>query len=464
MKLGLFTRDQSTSVSASYALIADRGLALDLDDESGRIEKASALKFQAQGTTRDWPSATLRAETSSPPLLLADDGNSQYLPIRITRRARSLSQDTAISAQVTRRWVELLQQTTFTVRFGALSSLEIRVPAAIADRWELLDKEIVDREELGKEADGATALPLDFQSTGPGQDDVAISISASPGSEPRCQDRTRSLDPMDLIFGRACRADDCGIVAGAGDRSRRDGFRLDSLLGRRSGGVDWRRPGHSIHGGRVGPARSSVHVQGDGLGAGPTSSDRGPAFVAEDGCAIWTTRSGPGRCIGSSPMGLIFRLPSLKVRVGSGPESMAGSPKRWTMIRHVPATGFGFPASLVSKPVLVELEFQASGQGVRSRWEAPRLLDGGVVLQVLWEARLPWNLELVGVPRGWSDENQWYWDGYVWKQRPWRKMSSLNEWILGTTSNRPRRSTNSTGRIPTTRIATCSVGPDSRSP
>ncbi len=48
MKLGLFTRDQSTSVSASYALIADRSLALDLDDESGRIEKASALKFQAQ--------------------------------------------------------------------------------------------------------------------------------------------------------------------------------------------------------------------------------------------------------------------------------------------------------------------------------------------------------------------------------------------------------------------------------
>ncbi len=104
------------------------------------------------------------------------------------------------------------------------------------------------------------------------------------------------------------------------------------------------------------------------------------------------------------------------------------------MIRHVPATGCGFQAMLVSKPVLVELEFQASGQGVRSRWEAPRLLDGGVVLQVLWEVRLPWNLELVGVPRGWSDENQWYWDGYVWKQRPWRNVSSLNEWILGSTT------------------------------
>ena len=161
-KLGLFTGDPSTTVSASYALIADRGLVLDLDDESGRIEKASALRFQAQASTRDWPSAALRAETSSPPLLLADDGDSKYLPIRITRRARSLSQDTAISAQVTRRAVELLQQTSFSVRFGALSSLEIRVPAAIADRWELLEKEILDREELGQGADGAKRYRLIF--------------------------------------------------------------------------------------------------------------------------------------------------------------------------------------------------------------------------------------------------------------------------------------------------------------
>ena len=44
-------------------------------------------------------------------------------------------------------------------------------------------------------------------------------------------------------------------------------------------------------------------------------------------------------------------------------------------------------------------------------------------------------MELVGVPRDWSDENQWYWDGYVWKQRPWRNVSSVNEWILGTTTS-----------------------------
>ena len=41
VKLGLFTPVQATSVSASYALVADRGLALELEDDSGRIRRFS---------------------------------------------------------------------------------------------------------------------------------------------------------------------------------------------------------------------------------------------------------------------------------------------------------------------------------------------------------------------------------------------------------------------------------------
>jgi len=37
-------------------------------------------------------------------------------------------------------------------------------------------------------------------------------------------------------------------------------------------------------------------------------------------------------------------------------------------------------------------------------------------LQSLWELRLPWSQALVGIPRDWSDENQWYWTGYAWKR------------------------------------------------
>jgi len=90
-----------------------------------------------------------------------------------------------------------------------------------------------------------------------------------------------------------------------------------------------------------------------------------------------------------------------------------------------------FPVDVGSRPVLVELEYQWSGPDAAPSWSAPRLLGGGVVLQTLWELRLPWSLAVIGIPHGWSDENQWYWTGYVWKRRPWKNVASLNEWILG---------------------------------
>ena len=95
-------------------------------------------------------------------MLLVDDGNSRYLPIRIARHARTIAQDTVLSAQVSRRWVDLLGRATLAVRHGVVSTLEIRVPASIADRWELLEKELVDREEVGRDPDGARRYRLSF--------------------------------------------------------------------------------------------------------------------------------------------------------------------------------------------------------------------------------------------------------------------------------------------------------------
>ena len=53
------------------------------------------------------------------------------------------------------------------------------------------------------------------------------------------------------------------------------------------------------------------------------------------------------------------------------------------------------------------------------------------MLQTLWEVQIPWSQALVGVPDGWADENEWYWDLYVWKRRPWRSFSRLVAWVAG---------------------------------
>ena len=84
------------------------------------------------------------------------------MPLRIARQARSLSEETILTAAVSPRWVELQQRTSFAVRHGTLGSLEIRVPAAIADRWELQDKQDVHREELSRDSDGARRYRISF--------------------------------------------------------------------------------------------------------------------------------------------------------------------------------------------------------------------------------------------------------------------------------------------------------------
>jgi hypothetical protein len=90
-----------------------------------------------------------------------------------------------------------------------------------------------------------------------------------------------------------------------------------------------------------------------------------------------------------------------------------------------------FPARLANGPVAVELEYTVSPRAVNSAWVPPRLLDGGLVQQTLWEVRISWNYALVGVPPGWADENDWYWDHYVWKRRPWRSAAALAAWANG---------------------------------
>jgi hypothetical protein len=88
------------------------------------------------------------------------------------------------------------------------------------------------------------------------------------------------------------------------------------------------------------------------------------------------------------------------------------------------------PSESTSRPVLLEIEFQEAATGrTRHDYSAPQLLDENVILQTLWQIQVPWNLAVIGVPEGWADENQWYWDLYVWKRKPSRVLARLVSWV-----------------------------------
>ena len=75
------------------------------------------------------------------------------------------------------------------------------------------------------------------------------------------------------------------------------------------------------------------------------------------------------------------------------------------------------PAEL-SGPLLVRLDYRVPAARAGGVWDPPRLLDGGIVQETLWEVNIPWSRAVVGTPSGWVDENRWYWADYVWKRRP----------------------------------------------
>ena len=105
---------------------------------------------------------------------------------------------------------------------------------------------------------------------------------------------------------------------------------------------------------------------------------------------------------------------------------------------------------------LVELEYQLDAAAAGSPLAGPAApRTTRLVLQTLWEARLPWDRALLGVPRGWSDENEWYWAGNLWIRRPDRGRAGPEPTGCSATVRRPRRS-RTCARATSTSRSTCS--------
>jgi hypothetical protein len=430
MKLGLFTLGK-TPVTASYALAAERGRLLELEDESGRLRRSDDLKDPHQIWPVGWPRPLSEKSMGSAALMLVGDGDSAYLPIRITRQARRLSRDTVLTAQVTARSVDLLERTTFTVRQGELRSVEISVPAAIADRWELLEREEVGREELGREPDGTRRYRLSFDRA---ILDKAIlrfryRLPVPPG--PDAAAAREVVIPL-ISFKEG----DTGPAKVA--LSLAPEVVLDAI------GPGWVRSSDDYRAESPGEGPSVQFIEGEPQRPGPlffTFKARTlkpvpvPSLVVPR-LLIKTTRTADELMtstarywVESHGPDFLFALPEGTAWVGARVDGRVAD-----QVDYDPGRSeyrMRFPSEVGSRPALVELEYQDAARNSRSTWRAPQLLEGGVVLQSLWEVRLPWSLDLVGIPHGWADENQWYWTGYLWKRRSWKNGTSLNEWILG---------------------------------
>jgi len=429
-KVGLITPLHATSVAASYDLLAERGLVLELDEESGRFRRSYEPAAQvARSVSRDWPSRARSADGDATPLLLSGDGSASELPIRIIRHERTVTHDTEISAQVSRRSIDVVQQTNLVVHFGVLGSLEIRVPAAIAERWELIDKEIAERRELGVDPDGSRRYRLTFER--PILDKLALRLRYRLPLVPGLDSKTRREIVLPQI-----------TVKEGSPGPTKVGLALATDIALEASNPSWVRADDLMPAASdKGPAVAFVQEAADrplppfSFIAVPSENVPMPAVLvprllvrttlAEDGsrdrAGYWVESHGTDFAI-SIPEGARW----LSARVDGRIVEQVDYDRATRQYR------LRFPSETGSRPALVEIEYQTSALGSGSRrLQAPRLLDGGVVLQSIWEVRVPGNVAILGVPPGWFDENQWHWDGYVSKQGPAQSSATLRGWLLG---------------------------------
>ena len=319
---------------------------------------------------------------------------------------------------------------TFTVRNGELTSVPFRVPAELADRWELLDRQEVDAFELSREADGPRRYRLAFNK--PVVDKKSV--------------RFRYRIPLDRGLDAAA-ARELSINRIAFEDGESGATRVSLELD----------PQVVLEGAAPGWIRAP-----EGPGAEPAGERFMLEFVAADPPREGRPFSFKARALRQLALPALV-IPRLLVRTTEGVDGSRRTIARYWAELHGPELAFAlpgglewvearvdgriadqvdydeskaqyrlrFPGDAVSRPLLVELEYQETVPKPGSSWRLPELKGGAVVLQVLWEARLPWSLALVGTPRGWSDENHWSWSGFSWKRRPGKDAAGLAAWLVG---------------------------------
>lgn len=436
VKLGLFAVRGGVTASTTVSLFADPTVSLELIDDPGQSDTAGVppLRVQPPDSTPAFlfPGAVGRA----PFLVLKSHQNLVRVRGRLTRHARVITHDTRISAQISSRRVEIRQETSLQVRHGSIHSLVVRVPVSPADLWQVQAKEMIRRQQLESQDGEGRSQRFRLSFEPPITDQSLLSFvyqmplaGAQDGGEfqknvpwVRFEEGSSRSTTLELATAPGIKA----VLNGA-DWGRTD-----------ESGID--QPGASPVYRLVKPASASAGFLLDiqllrRVALPPLVAPRallrtilGPDNEARTHAWYW---------IETHPPQLTFSLPEgaqwIRSRIdGRVTEQVDRDPQ-----------GDGFlinlPAEAQSRPVLLEIEYQAKGEQSARVLPPPELSGGAMVLQSLWEVQVPWSRSILGVPAGWADENEWYWDIYVWKRRPWNTFPRLLAWVCGpsTSSSNP---------------------------
>jgi hypothetical protein len=426
--LPLFRPIVDSNTGGRYAVVTDRNVSAEL---ASAADEPSSFRLDVGSPPADWDWPARSPGLDQGLLWLRSDANPETMPLRAIVRPRSIRHESTFSVSIDRRGAEVVDEISGEVAFGTLSRLDVEIPREAADRWEVEGVERTIREPLAPEADGTRRYRLRFAREY--TDTFLIRVRYRlPFAEPPTADRRGRLRlaPIRVLEGTSTgqrmvvsaesgievKVEAKGWSAGAsGDLSASSeaGPPVRIALTRAD-----EKAGPVFVDVRPGPQASLPGVVVSRLWI---KTDQRPENDQVSTASFWVETRDGAMAIGLPPGSR-----PLRARVGStelgegGIEALAPDEYR-----------LKFPPSTPPGPILVVVDYAVPASATSGGWPAPRLLGGGVVLQTIWEAQLPNSRAGVGTPSGWSDENEWSWDGLVWRRRPWKSDAELSNWLTG---------------------------------
>ena len=419
------------------AVLTDPSLTVDLSGPGDSPAGGDGIFHPAaQAPPADWLWPAGRTPTSAPMLWLRYLQTPGELPLRVSTHPRTVTHATSLQVRVGRQEVDVQQETECSIRFGSLDHLDVDVPVALEGRWELEGAGVATRSDLGRSERGNRTFRLTF--TGEVSHTTRLRfhyhLPVGPSLEPG-----RPLD-MQVPWIRPV-----GSVPAPGPL--RATVTAEPGLGLAIVSPSWQPaadpsapvpPGGEFEGSAERLVRASSEAEAGTLDLRVSVRPLAalPGLVVPR-LGLRTVQTPEGDLRTSAWFGVETRQGSLSFSLPPGAElqRVRVGGEVIAQIEQL-GPGGGYRVVLPSRPqdgtpLPVELDYVVPAARARGAWVPASLLEGGIIQQTYWEVRLPWSRALVGVPSGWSDENEWYWDVYVWKRRPWGRMNDAASWVAG---------------------------------
>ncbi len=407
VEIGMPRPIESQSRGGLIAVIASPGVSVDLSEPSSTFVPAPA----EPPSSWSWP-MEVGPSAIRPALWLRHDDATTSLSLSIRLRDRVVREETTLQARIDRRRLDVDQSTTLQVQFGGIARLDVLVPVEVERAWQVDGLDVLRREPIGPAESGFVPyrLTLARELTDAHQVRFRMGLAFAPSLIPDVP-RRLEVPRIRMIGAESASPSVVRVAAVAG---------ID-LIG---DGTGWTVPDDS------GPAiESGPPVRLERSAGGPivVVAKAHPILalpkVVASSLELLSAREADGSLRTSATYRVVLHDGSLVVSIPSGATWVKARVGTEAVVEVERASGspgtyrFNLPSD--GGPVSVTLEYlQPLATLSTGAWEGPKLASGGVVEETTWEVRIPSHLTLAGVPRGWTEQNEWVWDRSWFVRRP----------------------------------------------